>query len=74
MAKDNIWIVAKAGLIVPKEGRPRIHISSETPVRVKDSYYYRKQIRQGSLKKMAAPRKEKPSPAKERPAPATQGD
>jgi len=73
MAKDDIYVIAKAGLVVPKEGRPRTHISSETSVRVKDSYYYRKQIKQGALKKVSAPKKEKPAPAKEKPASATQG-
>ena len=44
-----IYVRARAGLRVPREGAPRRHITATRAVRVAASAYYRRQIRDGDL-------------------------
>jgi hypothetical protein len=47
---EKIRLVAKEGTKCPMEGKPREYITDAVPVEVPESTYYRRLIRDGSLK------------------------
>lgn len=44
-----ITVQARPGVNVPQEHHPRRHITSEAPVQVEDSPYYRRRMADGDL-------------------------
>lgn len=42
-------VIAKTGIKVPYESKPRTYITDEKPVDVSDSSYYRRRIADGDL-------------------------
>lgn len=47
-------VIARKGLKVPIEGKPRTYITDATAVTVLDSHYYRRRIAEGDLLVVAA--------------------
>ncbi len=48
--QDSLNVIAKKGVQVPMEGRPRKYITAAKAVPVKNSSYYRRRIAEGDLK------------------------
>ncbi|OXI36768.1 DUF2635 domain-containing protein [Burkholderia aenigmatica] len=61
-------VIAKAGLSVPKEGKPRQYVTDSQAVDVPESAYYMRRVAEGDLVRQDVPIEATETPAAAEPA------